>query len=140
MNQIRRLEVRPLSNDPLMDPLDALLVDIAINVQPPLDLHATACDRFVAIQAHMTPSVAWNPDFEGVIFHSKLGKRESRRAVIEINAWGFAHWYYQRIAPGQRFSVAYNVRLRNAERILVKAEIIVSEIPGHMLLPLKSVT
>ncbi|MCZ7009884.1 hypothetical protein, partial [Salmonella enterica] len=39
--------------DPLQDPLDALLVDIAVRVQLPPGLHEKACGRGEAVCKHM---------------------------------------------------------------------------------------
>ena len=43
----------PSSPDPFSNPLDALLVDMAIAVQLPPGLHAKACERYAAVQRYL---------------------------------------------------------------------------------------
>jgi hypothetical protein len=47
----RRADGRP--NDPFADPLDAVLAEIAINIQLPPGLHAKAVDRYEAVRRYL---------------------------------------------------------------------------------------
>ncbi|WP_158927356.1 nucleotidyltransferase [Acidisphaera sp. S103] len=53
MNDYRRIPLRPAYAEPLSNPLDALLADIAINVQLPPGLHAKALARFSAVREYL---------------------------------------------------------------------------------------
>ncbi|MFT8246439.1 nucleotidyltransferase [Roseomonas sp. BN140053] len=53
MNDLTRIAGYPTAEDPLANPLDALLADIAISVQLPPGLHAKACSRKDSVQAFL---------------------------------------------------------------------------------------
>lgn len=53
MNDFSHLKRVPSPLDPFIDPLDAILADIAINIQLPPGLHAKAVERYEAVRRHI---------------------------------------------------------------------------------------
>ncbi|MDX8469783.1 nucleotidyltransferase [Mesorhizobium sp. VK25A] len=215
--------------EPFLNPLDAILADLAISVQLPAGLHARTGDRYEAIRKHiecpgsplygrvlcfypqgsmaidatistrgtdneydldvvveldvsedtspeevldllesavadypvqaverqsrcitlryadnmhvdLTPSrrLATLKDRESVIFHAKHGDPTHLHRPVMMNAWAFGRWYNARTPMEERFALAYNKRLYEADGIEFAADADVHLVPAQTPLIVKN--
>ena len=218
--------------DPFLEPLDAILADIAIAVQLPPGLHAKACDRYEAVRTFaerpgsplhgcilrfypqgsmaidatistrgtddeydldivaalalapdappnavldllyrsvvgyptsqkverqtrcvtvryadrmhldLTPAVRLphGAERESHIFHAHPDDPPRLHAHVPMNAFGFGEWYRGRAPQEDRFSLAFDERLRETFGMAVRADAEVDDVPHQVSLASKSVT
>jgi hypothetical protein len=231
MNEHMRLPGLDRSVDPFLDPLDAILADIAINCQLPAGLFGKATGRYEAVRRYIEgegsplagrvicfypqgsmaidatisirgtddeydldivaeldipewtpPSVALDlleeslkdypvqavvrqtrcitlqyadrmhlditpsrrlqtpKERESVIFHAKKGEHSSNHKSVPMNAWAFGGWYRMRTPTEERFALAFNRRLYEADGLEFRADADVHDVPAQTPLIIKSVT
>ena len=214
------------SADPFATPLDAVLAEIAVNLQLPPGLHAKAVQRYQAVRAYIerdgsplkgkvacfypqgsmaidatistrgtdgeydidivaelllaglsakevldllqealrdypvkvirrtrcitlqyadgmhidvTPSIRLDTaePRESVIAHAKTAEDQH---FVEMNAWGFCHWYRGQTPTEERFAKAFNRRLYELAGLELKADAEVHEVPEQAPFRVKSAT